>query len=61
MEYYLQLKGTNFWYVAQPQKHARHKRPCIVWLHLNKMSKKGNSIEIESRLVFAWSEGQESN
>ena len=43
---------TLFWLKA-----ARHKRPCIIWVHLYEISRIDKLIEIESRLGIAkgWS------
>lgn len=35
-------------------KEAKHKRPHVIWSHLHEMSKKGKSIETESKFVVAW-------
>ena len=36
-----------------PQKKASYKGPQIVWFHLHETSRKGKSIETESRLAAA--------
>lgn len=47
--------GRNF----KPLSRVRHKRPHIVLLHLQEVSRISKSIAIESRLVVArsWEEG----
>ena len=36
-----------------------HKRPHTVWFYLYEMSRTGNSLETESRLVVARGQGEE--
>lgn len=38
-------------------KEVNHKRPHTVWLHLYGMSRKGKSIQLESRFMITWDQG----
>lgn len=35
-------------------KRGWHKRPFIVWFHLNEMSRKGKSTKTENKLLVVW-------
>ena len=38
-------------------KEVNHKIPHTVWLHLYEMSRKGKSIQLESRFMITWGQG----
>lgn len=38
-------------------KEVNHKRPHTVWLHLYEISRKGKSIQLESRFMITWGQG----
>lgn len=39
------------------EKEAKHERPPVVWFHLYEMSRRGSSVDTESRFVTAWGRG----
>ena len=57
MEYFSAKQWSTYCTRDEPWKHyteeARYKRPCVVWFHLHELSRIGQFIEIESRLMVA--------